>query len=358
MANASVDLLRTVHNGNWKSAPQSDIIGAIAWGIDAVIGHCRHLKYQKLVRIITNSQTMIDEGLIEGILEQAIGQGIAVDIVGSGFCDPTDEEIDDSSIPPAQPLLFSISAKTGGRFFHDAIFASTVEPSIALHQPSSRPYAPTFLTLGDRDREDSVIRFPVQFVVKVKSAELPKATKLSIPALEMVDGEDDDWGDLVGGVSATKPTSSTAPLPAIDTVKVQMGTGFRVADDSGNADPKDATVYDADATISAYHYGKALVPLGDWEKDPVSNDGSVGLMVIAFVPAASIRRDMFMSSTRYVVPNIKFETADIRLAALVSIMRTRGLAAIARYVYNARSSANSSDSLRTPQSPATDVGCS
>ncbi|KAJ3361996.1 ATP-dependent DNA helicase II subunit 2 [Allomyces javanicus] len=371
METANIDLIRKVHEQFPPGLASSEITGALVWALDLLDQHCKHLKYTKKVFLITDGNTQCDPELLKMVIDKAYNQEIRISVIGFGFDDLDPPEDYVTTITDhakyTEYHLKTVCAATQGDFYLAENTIATLNCPRVL-QPHSRPYGATTLTLGDPRDPDHLIEFPVTFLVKTKGVSVPTLRKISKPAREherqlleraaqaQGGGDDaaesmavDNWDDLhddAGGAAAPPPPPppavSRAPPPTgvAGRYAVKPDVHFRVVDVAGEVDADNEEIYLRENTIPAYRYGKNLIPVDDWEL--ASSTPTVkAFEIIAFVPATTIPREQFMSESKLVIADPKYGlNAALRMWELVAYLRTKRLAALAKYVYREQSTAH------------------
>ncbi|KAI9184569.1 ATP-dependent DNA helicase yku80 [Blastocladiella emersonii ATCC 22665] len=372
MAPVSVPLLSQVDTLRLSpSRPTGDVMGGLVWALDQISTHCAHYKYTKRVVVITHAAAAATASPeLDSVLNQAIEKNVTIDVVAFGLGDEDeDEPTEPDPSRAAEPVLRYIAHETGGTVHRAEDSMRRPEDPLAIAHATSRPYGATWLYLGPPQSLETSISFPVVMCLKTKLATAPRPKMVSDPALDMESeapagggagagagaggaggSELDNWDDLgdLGGAagsgtqgaakeSAPAPTAEALAEAAASGKTVSRDTHYKVLDENGELDASRHDVFDKSAVINAYRYGKAVVPVGEWETDLPVADESKGFEVIGFLPVGSIRREMYMETVRVVMADPKVPGADLRLAGLVRAMRARGVAALAKYKYNAKS---------------------
>ncbi|KAJ3368798.1 ATP-dependent DNA helicase II subunit 2 [Allomyces arbusculus] len=371
METASIDLIRKVHEQFPPGLATSEITGALVWALDLLDQHCKHLKYTKNVFLITDGNTQCDPELLKMVTDKAYNQEIRISVIGFGFddLDPPEDYLTTVTdhAKYTEYHLKTVCAATQGDFYVAENTITTLNRPRVL-QPHSRPYGATTLTLGDPRDPDHLIEFPITFLVKTKGVSVPTLRKISKPAREherqllervaqVQAGGDladesmaiDNWDDLhdgADGATAPPPPPSVVvnrapPLTGVTSrYAVKPDVHFRVVDAQGEVDADNEEIYLRENTIPAYRYGKNLIPVDDWEFTS-STPTVKAFEIIAFVPSNTIPREQFMSETKLVIADPKFGlSAALRMWELVAYLRTKQLAALAKYVYREQSTAH------------------
>ncbi|KNE60263.1 hypothetical protein AMAG_05673 [Allomyces macrogynus ATCC 38327] len=277
METANIDLIRKIHEQFPPGLASSEITGALVWALDLLDQHCKHLKYTKHILLITDGNTQCDPELLKMVTDKAYNQEIRISVIGFGFDD----------LDPPEDYLTTVTDHAKYTEYHLKTVCAATQGDFYV--------AENTITTLNRPR---VLQ--------------PHSRPYGATTLTLGDPRDPDHliefpiTFLVKTKGVSVPTLRKISKPAREHERQLLE---RAAQAQGGGD--------------------------------VAGESMAAFEVIAFVPANTIPREQFMSETKLVIADPKYGlNAALRMWELIAYLRTKRLAALAKYIYREQSTAH------------------
>lgn len=266
-----------------------DAISAIIIAIQMITKHCKKLKWQRKIVLVTNGTGTLDRDQIDEIASKIKLDGIELVIIGIDFDDPDygfKEQIKDEGKAVSEETLKVFAEDCNGVF---GTMQQAIEELGIPRLKSTRPVASYKgqLTLGDPGQYDSalcidveryprvMIRRPLTASSYVQRNDLSNghvSTQSSATMLPDADGND---GSLV-----------QSDANAMTTVK--NARTYQVVDEQAPGGKRDVS---QDDLAKGYEYGRTAVYISESDLNVTKLETTAGLEVVGFIPWTSVRID-------------------------------------------------------------------
>ncbi|KAI8609215.1 SPOC like C-terminal domain-containing protein [Chytriomyces sp. MP71] len=315
---ASLQTLKFVTDGCEKGSQTGagDILDGIVVAIHMLQTHCKHLKWEKQVFVLSDFSSPINPDDDGSIVAKAEDYDVKINVIGFGFKDEPPSEMDESTRAKNERFMRTFSATTSGGVF------SGDEALALLGELRAKSVKPTTLirhtlTLGDPfESTDTSISISVWAYAKVKEAKLPSAKKWSRVGAEAVDAAH----ELFKGEVVMERSYRLKDIPVDER-----------ADMDGES-PDDIEL-SKDDLIRAYKYGKDLIPFSEEDRDAMKLMSSKGFSIIGFVKKSEVSRELFINDPIQMIPDPGSLGHSKRLFEVLALsMQSKDVFALVRYV--------------------------
>ncbi|KAJ3069683.1 X-ray repair cross-complementing protein 5 [Podochytrium sp. JEL0797] len=316
----TLETLRFVAEGAVKGHGTGDLIDGTMVAHNLLKTHCKHLKWNKLIYIVSDFCSPINSENNENIVASTREYGVTVNLIGFGFGNESPPLSDTSLRAQNERFMREFSKSTGGETFtaEEAITLLT-----ALRHKEVRPttLVRCNMTLGDPDADaEKSLCFPVWAYKKIMEAKLPSGKKWSrVAGTEGVDVADQMFrGDVV----------------TERTYKVK-DPAFEEGGDAADADAvMDGIELNKDDLIRAYKYGKDLIPFSEEDKEAMKLRTIQGFSILGFIKDTDVSRDLFINDSIHIIPSQTCTPTQTRLFEILTLsLKTKNMYALVRYVW-------------------------
>ncbi|KAJ3064776.1 X-ray repair cross-complementing protein 5, partial [Quaeritorhiza haematococci] len=313
---ANLELLRFVDSGTTPGDVSGDLMDGIIVALDMMTNHCKKLKFEKRIYIMTdaaNPMNTEDYEQVKGHMEETNVVPYIIHERKSQLKRNNEEFL-----------------RTFAESLNGAVFSGE-EALALLSQLRTRTVRPTTLfrgpiTFGDPElHADSAISVPVWVYNKTAELKIPTAKKWSSVAETAADVE-----DKTCAVTMSRVYKIVQKEAAADGVYSAGGDADKEKDDAAD-DDEDAEV-DPDDLIKAYRYGKALIPFAQHDEESMKLRTAKGMSIIGFVPMEKLQRWYITSNVYAVMPEPNNKRASKIFFSLARALHERECFALVRYV--------------------------
>ncbi|CAG8516797.1 3584_t:CDS:10, partial [Paraglomus brasilianum] len=321
----TLDLLRTVQHQLPQGNTPGNCLDGVSAAIEIIRTHCRHLKYEKKIFLMTDGESPMSSTRLQQIVDELRNNGIEIFVLlerltiinslskrGVGFSDP-DEDTNDPSKSLTklanEDLFRDLVSRAPGSSYITPMDSALEE----ISQPYVRPVRPTplfrgALTIGNKNEYgDSALGVNVMMYARTKKASLPSFKKWSVLAENAQDDRQ-------------------------KTHEVLRTYSYSVWDDENDVEVQ----VDKEDLMKAYPYGATLVPAQNFDEEQFKLDTHMALDILGFVRVAEINKDLFMDETLSIVPQKDDHASALGFSALAHAMYEKNLIGLARFVKRIR----------------------
>ncbi|KPI34965.1 ATP-dependent DNA helicase II subunit 2 [Cyphellophora attinorum] len=281
-----------------------DILSGIIVGLDAIMKHCKQLKYKKKLIVVTNGLGAMDDDDVEDTAEQLKKNDVELLLLGIDFDDPEyGFKEEDKSPEKAQNerTLRKLCDLCGGRYatMQEAIEGLAI-PEVKQTRPT--PTYKGYLRLGDNENYDTAVTIDVERYFRVSVRKAPTASSFAIKA--QADGDD----------------------------------GLADVAHKYNYFVKDATRGDGQKNVEredlakGYEYGRTAVHISESDENITKLETFQSYDIMAFIPAEKLERYMIMDNTNMLVAPRGNDKAALALSSFIRALYELGSLAVARFV--------------------------
>ncbi|KXS09399.1 SPOC domain-like protein [Gonapodya prolifera JEL478] len=254
-----------------------DFFDALVVAIEEIKVFCRELKYDKRIQLVTDGESFINPEGYEAIGNMLLNSGIALDVIGLDFDDPMAD-------PPFVQEKKSNTKRTNEAFLEEFCnkYGGNLYPSVSADQDlrgfqskKTKPAA-TFnglITLGDPiSSPDSSLQIQVKGYLKTGELKIPSAKKHSaIPT----------------------PADFEGVRTHIVTMKRTYSRAMEEGEDP-NIPAGDIKTFQKEDLLSAYRYGRQLVPLSLADAEAMKLQSNKGMEVVGSLRVEDLRSIEFL----------------------------------------------------------------
>lgn len=263
-----------------------DAISAIIVAIQMIAKHCKKLKWQRKIVLVTNGTGSLDRDQVHEIARKIKLDDIELVIIGVDFDDPEygfKEDDKDEGKATSETTLRAFAEDCNGVF---GTMKQAIEELGIPRLKSTRPVASYKgqLTLGNPRQYDSALCIDIERYPRVM-------IRRPLTASSYV-----QRSDLSNGHGSTQ--SSATMMPDADGVDV----GTALSDPNAMTDVKNARTYQVadeqapggkrdvslDDLAKGYEYGRTAVHISESDLNVTKLETSAGLEIIGFVPWTSV----------------------------------------------------------------------
>ncbi|KAF2101399.1 putative Ku family DNA helicase [Rhizodiscina lignyota] len=311
-----------------SNTEEGDAISALIIAIQMMAKHCKHLKYEKHIYLVTNGRGAYDDDLSDDIIKKVKEDGIQLTVLGVDFDEAEygfKEENKDVQKAENENILRNITEGCGGAF-------GTMEEAISqLGIPRVKSTRPTplykgVLTLGDPQKYDTAISIDVQRYARVRVARPPTSSAFVVRQ-NMAPGESQAQSSVtMGNGDANGDVQMT---DADGLVAVKNARTYEVEDKEAPGGKKDVAF---DDLAKGYEYGRTAVAISESDMNVTELETFQCLDIIGFIPRDKYERYFSMSETNIIIPNPINSKAAMALSSLIHALWEVDSYAIARFV--------------------------
>ncbi|KAL9545783.1 hypothetical protein MBANPS3_006984 [Mucor bainieri] len=315
----NLDLLRRIQNISTSSeeTPPADVLDAVIVATQMIRDHCKHLKYEKRIILITDNHNKIDWLDLEDVASILSDIDTSLTVIGSDFDMVIEHGCPDIILENHTnwERLIEKSGKGKETITLDEAFAITQEDMSKEVRPT--PAFRGYLYLGDPHQSEHVLGIPVFMFIRTKPVPLPSGHKYSV--------------------------HSSGPSH-----KVEPSVMYKVNNDANaktnanaNAGPSSFSLDDADEKIiedkgrleQAFRFGKTAILISRDEVISNKFTSKKELTVIGFIDKKDFKRH-YLFSNAYILTagNTHPVEAAKALAAFAKALYDEQSCAIVRYV--------------------------
>ncbi|CAG8508092.1 1836_t:CDS:10 [Paraglomus occultum] len=308
----TLDLLRTVQHQLPQGNAPGNCLDGISAAIEIIKRHCRHLKYEKKIFLMTDGESPMSSIRLQQIVDELRNNGIEIFVLGIGFSDP-DEDTNDPSKSQTklanEDLFRDLVSRAPGSSYITPMDSALEE----ISQPYVRPVRPTplyrgALTISNKNEYgDSALGVNVTMYARTKKASLPSFKKWSVLAENAQDNQQ-------------------------KTHEVLRTYSYTVWDDENGVEVH----VDKEDLMKAYPYGATLVPAQNFDEEQFKLDTNMALDILGFVRVTEINKDLFLGETLSIVPQKEDRASALAFSALAHAMYEKNLIGLARFVKRIR----------------------
>ncbi|GAN08184.1 ku family DNA helicase [Mucor ambiguus] len=309
----NLDLLRRIQNISTSSeeTPPADVLDAVIVATQVIRDHCKHLKYEKRIILITDNHNRVDWLDLEDVAGILRELNTRLTVIGSDFDLVLQHDCPDDIAENYKnwKRLIEESGTRGETMTLEEAYVITQEDVAKEVRPM--PAFRGYLYLGDPHKSEHVLGIPVFMFLRTKTLSLPTGHKYSI--------------------------HSSGPSH-----KVGPDVMYKVANNANaKVDPLSFSLHDADEKIiadksrleQAFRFGKTVILIS--RDEVVSNKftSKKELTVIGFIDKKDFKRH-YLHSNAYILTagNTHPIEAAKGLAAFAKALYDEQSCAIVRYV--------------------------
>ncbi|GES62790.1 ATP-dependent DNA helicase II subunit 2 [Aspergillus terreus] len=303
---------------------KGDAISAIVLAIQMISVHCKKLKYNRKIVLVTNGQgRMSNEGTDE-ITKKIKEDNIELVILGADFDDPeygVKEENKDARKAENEELLRNLTESCDGAY-------GTLEQAVSeLDIPrvkvvKSMASFKGHLQLGNPEMYETAVRIPVERYYRTYVAKPPSASSYVLRS------------DLAAGEGTNEQPESAAaqenePGDGNTMTSVRNLRTYQVTDEIAPGGKIDV---ERDDLAKGYEYGRTAVHIDTTDENITTLETFAGLELIGFIANDQYERYMHMSNTNIIIGQRANDKATLALSSFIHALFELECYAVARLV--------------------------
>ncbi|RMZ78731.1 hypothetical protein DV737_g3787, partial [Chaetothyriales sp. CBS 132003] len=280
---------------------ERDALSAIIIAVDAIMKHCKHLKFRKKIVLVTNGTGMIDDDDIESTAQQIQRNGIDLVVLGIDFGRADQDKAKSHSEETLRKLVDSCRGVLGT--MQEAV-DELERPEIKLVRPQ-----PTYrgqLRLGDPEHYDTAITIDVERYFKVVVRRPPTASASAM---------------------RTGPFDLAEGGRGLDTVHNEYK--YFVVDKSRAGNKLELNREDL---AKGYEYGRTAVHISQTDENITRLEATAGYEIMGFIAAENVERYMLIDNSSMLVAQRANDKAALALSSLIQALYIQESVAVARFV--------------------------